>query len=431
MRVNGHPVRLVVVDDLRRSRLTVFFRWLLAIPHVIWLLLWTVAAVVAAFGAWIVALFTGRVPAGLHGFLAAYVRYLTHLGSYLTLITNPYPAFTGERGYPVEVELPDPERQSRWTIAFRSLFLIPAALLATVLGSGFHTAGLAESARTDGDPTFYYVSIGGALAAVGLLGWFASLFLGRMPHNLRELGAYSIGYGAQTWAYALLLTDRYPNSDPDEVRWPSGVAAHQVSLDLSDDGRRSRVTVFFRLLLAIPHFVWLLLWSIAAFFAAIGNGLIALIRGRSADTLHRFLVAYVRYTAHVVAFVSLVANPFPGFTGDPGYPVDIVIGQPERQNRWITLFRTFLVIPALIVSSALSGVLAVIALLGWFTSLATGRMPTGMRNLGAGCVRYLSQTNAYWFVVTDAYPDASPALRRPPEPDPVYADPFEPLPEAV
>jgi hypothetical protein len=54
-----------------------------------------------------------------------------------------------------------------------------------------------------------------------------------------------------------------------------------------------------------------------------------------------------------------------------------------------------------------------------------------MRNLGAGCVRYLSQTNAYWFVVTDAYPDASPALRRPPEPDPVYADPFEPLPEAV
>jgi hypothetical protein len=89
------------------------------------------------------------------------------------------------------------------------------------------------------------------------------------------------------------------------------------------------------------------------------------------------------------------------------------------------------VIPALIVSSALSGVLAVIALLGWFTSLATGRMPTGLRNLGAGCVRYLSQTNAYWFVVTDAYPDASPALQPPPEPEPVYADPFEPLPEAV
>src|SRR5215213_4563518 len=105
MQVNGHPVRLVVADDLRRSRLTVFFRWLLAIPHVVWLLLWTVAAVVAALGAWIVALFTGRVPAGLHGFLAAYVRYLTHLGSYLTLVAKPYAAVRGGRGCPGEVGL--------------------------------------------------------------------------------------------------------------------------------------------------------------------------------------------------------------------------------------------------------------------------------------------------------------------------------------
>ena len=31
--MDGHPVRLVVTDDCRRSRLTVFFRLLLAIPH--------------------------------------------------------------------------------------------------------------------------------------------------------------------------------------------------------------------------------------------------------------------------------------------------------------------------------------------------------------------------------------------------------------
>ena len=55
-----------------------------------------------------------------------------------------------------------------------------------------------------------------------------------------------------------------------------------------------------------------------------------------------------------------------------------------------------------------------IALLGWFAALATGRMPTGLRNLGAFAVRYHSQTNAYWFVVTDDYPHASPALHPPP-----------------
>ena len=170
-----------------------------------------------------------------------------------------------------------------------------------------------------------------------------------------------------------------------------------MRLELDDDGRRSRLTVFFRLLLAIPHFVWLALWTIAAFLAAIANCFVALIRGRSADALHRFLAAYVRYYAHLTAFVTLVANPFPGFAGSPGYPVDIVVDPPERQNRWITLFRGFLAIPAFLITGALSVVLFVIAFLGWFAALATGRMPTGLRNLGAFAVRYHSQTNAYWF----------------------------------
>jgi hypothetical protein len=188
-----------------------------------------------------------------------------------------------------------------------------------------------------------------------------------------------------------------------------------VGLVLEDDGRRSRLTVLFRLLLALPHLVWLALWTLAAFLAAIANGLVALVRGRSADPLHRFLSAYVRYVAHVSAFITLVANPFPGFTGTPGYPVDIAVAAAERQNRWITLFRTFLVIPALLVSGALSGALVVVAFLGWFASLVTGRMPAGLRNLGAIAIRYQAQTNAYWFVVTDDYPYASPALRPPPE----------------
>jgi hypothetical protein len=42
-------------------------------------------------------------------------------------------------------------------------------------------------------------------------------------------------------------------------------------------------------------------------------------------------------------------------------------------------------------------------------------MPAGLRNLGAIAIRYQAQTNAYWFVVTDDYPYASPALRPPPE----------------
>jgi hypothetical protein len=252
-----------------------------------------------------------------------------------------------------------------------------------------------------------------------------------MPVGLRNLAAYGLGYTAQTYAYVLLLTDRYPNSDQEAIGPEWELPPHPVGLELADDGRRSRLTVFFRLLLAIPHFVWLGLWSIAAFLAAIANGLVALFTGRSAASLHRFLAAYIRYYAHLTAFVSLVANPFPGFVGEPGYPVDISIAPPERQNRWKTFFRIFLALPAFLLTGALSAVLVVVAVLGWFAALATGRMPTGLRNLGAFCIRYHSQTNAYVVVLTDRYPHASPALQPPPEPEPAYAESFQPLPEAV
>jgi hypothetical protein len=415
--VTPHPVRLVVSDDLGRSRLTVFFRLLLAIPHVVWFVLWSVVVVVAAIAGWFAALVLGRLPGGLHRFLAAWLRYATHLAAYLTIAANPYPSFTGEPGYPVDVELPEPAPQARWKIAIRILLAVPALLLAAALGFGSGGGGGggydAEGGGEAGSTGFL-----GVAAACALLGWFASLALGRMPLGLRNLAAYGVGYGAQAYAYLLLLTDRYPSADPDAVGPAWELPPHPVRLELTDDGRRSRLTVFFRLLLAIPHLVWLVLWSVAAFFATIANGFVALVRGRSAAPLHRFLSAYVRYSAHVTAFLFLVANPFPGFTGAPGYPVDVDLGEPERQNRWVTFFRVILGIPALIVAAALSGALFVVGFLGWFASLVTGRMPTGLRNLGAACARYLAQTSAYWAVLTDRYPHATPALRPPPEPEP-------------
>ena len=429
----GHPLQLIVADDLRRSRLTVFFRLLLAIPHLIWIALWSIGVVFAAVIGWFWALFAGELPQGLHNFFGMYVRYATHLGAYLSLAANPYPGFTGEHDYPVDITIPERERQSRWKTAFRLVLALPALMLAATLGSGFAGTGSSQASSETADAAQWVGSsgVGGVAAVCAVLGWFASLALGRMPLGLRNLAAYGLGYTAQAYAYVLLVTDRYPNSDPEALGPAWELPPHPVRLELADDGRRSRLTVFFRLLLAFPHFFWLLLWSVAAFLAAIANWFVVLVRGRSAHSLHRFLAAYVRYDAHVTAFVTLVGNPFPGFAGTPGYPVDIALDPPERQSRWKTLFRLLLAVPSFLVSSALSVALFVAAFLAWFAALATGRMPTGLRNLGAYAVRYLAQANAYFFLVTDAYPHASPALRPPPEPEPAYLDPFQPEPVAV
>jgi len=424
-----HPIRLVVTDDRRRSRLTVFFRLLLAIPHLIWYFLWSIATVVVVVIGWFIALFTGRMPEGLHGFVARYVRYGTHLFAYLTLAANPFPGFAGDPGYPIDVEIDGPERQSRWKTAFRLLLAVPALVIeATLLGlpgagSGGSGAGGQEAGGEDA-----VIGIGIAFL-VAFFAWFACLVRGRMPHGFRHLNAYALRYYAQTYGYLFLLTDRYPFTGPFDVPDPEPPPPAPIRIAIDDDLRRSRLTVLLRLPLAFPHLVWLGLWSVAAVLAALLNWLVTLAVGRSPAALHRFLAAFLRYQTHVYAFLSLVANPFPGFTGTAGsYPVDLEIDGPHRQHRLVTLFRTVLAIPAWFLALSLFGLLFAVAIFGWFVSLALGRMPEGLRDAGAFVLRYAAQANGYGFhLLTDRYPYSGPADRRLAPPD-AEAEPPPPLP---
>jgi Domain of unknown function (DUF4389) len=411
--VAEHPVRLTVTDDLRRSRLTIFFRLLLAIPHFIWFWLWTIAAVLAAIVNWVATLVAGRSPEALHRFLTAYIRYTTHVFAYIFLAANPYPGFVGDPGYPVDVEFGERERQRRWVTALRIILLIPALLLL----SGFEGTGWAAWSWDGGEGTSFAWS-GGTLLTVAFFAWFASLVLGRMPNGFRDLQAYGLRFHAQVAAYGLVLTDRFPNVDPAEP--PGSGPDHPVRLAVNDDLRRSRLTVFFRLLLALPHLVWILLWSVVIIFAAFITWIVALIIGRPPAALHRFLSAFVRYSTHLTAYVSLAANPFPGFTGTAGsYPVDPELPGPEPQRRLVTFFRLFLGFPALAVSGAVSTLLFVAGFLGWFVSLALGRMPRSLREAQAYSLRYSAQVSSYLLLVTGRYPYSGPALGSPePEPEP-------------
>ena len=187
--------------------------------------------------------------------------------------------------------------------------------------------------------------------------------------------------------------------------------SHPVRLSVTDDLRRSRLTVFFRWLLAVPHWLWLGVWGIAVSVAAIANWLATLATGRSPEPLHRFLAAYLRYMTHVNAYTHLLAEPFPGFTGAPGYPVDLVVPEPAPQPRLVTLFRLVLAIPALIVAYVLGAVMSVVGFFGWFVCLALGRMPEGMRNLLAFSLRYHAQTEAYRLLLTPRYPSLNVGLQ--------------------
>ena len=183
------------------------------------------------------------------------------------------------------------------------------------------------------------------------------------------------------------------------------VRPHPIHLVVADDLKRWRLTVALRWLLAIPHWLVLALWTYVAIPVTVVNWFITLVRGRPSEGVHAWTSRFVRYQAHVNAYVYFVADPYPSFRGWPGrYPVDLAIAPPAEQVRWKTLLRIVLAIPAYVFATVLGYVLFVVAFLGMFYALATGRYPKGFRDLGAYCLRFQAQTYGYVFLLTDSYP---------------------------
>jgi hypothetical protein len=180
-----HPIGLIVTDDLRRSRLTVFFRLLLAIPQALWLSIWSIAVALTVLIAWFAALVTGRVPDGLHNFNASFLRYATRVSGYLFLLAEPWPWFTNAEPYPLDARIDPPAEQSRLTVFFRLILAIPALILVYV---------------------FRAVN-----EIVAFIAWFYCLAVGHMHEGMRNLSAWLLRYEVQTYAYLMLLTGRYPS----------------------------------------------------------------------------------------------------------------------------------------------------------------------------------------------------------------------------
>ncbi len=198
-----YPVRLTGGDDLRRSRLTVLFRLVLLIPHVLALMLYGLAAFIAVIAAWFVALVTGRVLPPLHDFLASYVRYSAYVIAYAAILTDPFPPFNGDAPYAVTVEIDAPVPQNRLTVLFRAVLVLPCmVLLGYVL-----------------DPLL-------ALIAVGC--WFVALVTGRVPAGLQRVGLWILRFRVRSYAYVLLVNPRYPSFGGDPAA--GSLAADQASL---------------------------------------------------------------------------------------------------------------------------------------------------------------------------------------------------------
>ncbi|MCY4390978.1 MAG: DUF4389 domain-containing protein [Chloroflexi bacterium] len=183
----GYPVQFEVDPPAAQNRLSIFFRWLLVIPHVIVLNFLGLAAGVVITFAWFTIVFAGRFPAGMLRFTIGFSRWAARANAYGTLLTDRYPPFSMEEepDYPVRLTIQEQTAdRNRLTTFFRCILLIPHEIVLSLLGI--------------------------ALVFVALVAWVAAVVLGRVPEGLHN---FLVGYTRWTErasAYAYLLVDEYP-----------------------------------------------------------------------------------------------------------------------------------------------------------------------------------------------------------------------------
>jgi hypothetical protein len=168
---------------------------------------------------------------------------------------------------------------------------------------------------------------------------------------------------------------------------------------------QSRLTVAFRIILAIPQLIVLWLLGVAAGVITIIGWFGALFTGRLPVFAADFLTGYLRWLSRVYAYNYLLTDAYPPFTlDDADYPVRLAV-TPGRLNRLAVLFRFFLLIPCWIVQAVVSyGALTIFMFVTWLIVLVTGQMPDAIHQGLAAVLRYQVRTLGFATMLTSAYP---------------------------
>ena len=209
--------------------------------------------------------------------------------------------------HPVDVEVtPALTHRSRLTVAFRPVLALPHILLV----GGPVAFATSMWWRVDHETRFDAGAGVGALGAVAcviaIIAWFAIVFAGRYPDGLWKLAAYYLRWRVRAVAYVMLLRDEYP---------PFGDESYPAALMLSAPARpRDRLTVAFRPILAIPHFILLWFLGIVSGVTTLIAWVMILITGNYPSVLYQFAVGVLRWTTRVEAYVLLLRDEYPPFS---------------------------------------------------------------------------------------------------------------------
>ena len=204
--------------------------------------------------------------------------------------------------YPARLQVDYPDQLNRVTTLFRVIVSIPIVILITILS--------AEATQTAYDRSGEAITqtsggIGGGLFLATLL---MIVIRRRYPRWWFDFARELTRFGARVGAYVALLTDQYPSTEDEQ-----GVHLEVDYPDVERDLNRWLPLV--KWLLAIPHYLILIVLSVGAVFAVVIAWFAILFTGRYPQVLFDFVVGVGRWGLRVQAYAFLlVTDRYPPFS---------------------------------------------------------------------------------------------------------------------
>jgi len=189
--------------------------------------------------------------------------------------------------YPIAVAFNSPGRIARWRPLVHWLLAIPHFIVLYILQI-----------------------VAGVLVFVA---WIVGVITGRIPEGIQGLIIASLRYSVRVQTYLFFLREEYPPFNFDlEFTDPGTDPRTRFDVVPAIEGR-SRLTIFFRGLLIIPHAIVLFFLAIAFYVVYFIGWFAVIILGRWPAGLESFMIGFIRWTARFSAYYYLLTDEYPPF----------------------------------------------------------------------------------------------------------------------
>lgn len=200
------------------------------------------------------------------------------------------PEYRPGPAYPATFEVDHPESITNWRPLVQWLLAIPHFLV------------------------LYALNVVSEIVAI--ISWFAILFTGKLPEGLAGVQHLYIRYTNRTYAYAAFLREEYPPFTFDTTALdPRDYAAVRTAFEPQYEDR-NRLTVAFRIILAIPHAIVLAILGFVAYIVVLISVFVVLFTGKWSAGMRDFVVGVLRWNTRFNAYVLLLVDEYPPFSLD-------------------------------------------------------------------------------------------------------------------